>query len=489
MTKQVIRAARAAIAGDIAPATVLIDDGRIAAVLDGAEAAIPTELADDFAEATQISLADDRVLLPGLVDTHVHINEPGRTHWEGFATATQAAAAGGISTMVDMPLNSIPSTTTSDALEQKVAASEGKLSVDVALWGGIVPDNIGTGDLRNLWDAGVIGFKCFLIHSGVDDFPNITYDQLRAAMEEIAEFDGLVIAHCEDPELVAQATAEVEANGGGDETYTSFLRTRPPESEREAVRQFIAAAEATGCRAHIVHVTEAGSVELIRAAKERGSRISGETCPHYIALSAENIPDGATSQKCCPPIRDAANREHLWRGLQDGTLSFVVTDHSPSPADLKLFAGTDAGQHGFGIDGAGGTRIGLGGQFAEAWGGIASLEVSLPITWTTARLRGFSLADVVRWMCTNTAAFAGFDDRGEIAVGKRADLVEFAPDETFLVIPENLHQRHPVSAYASMPLAGVVKRTWLGGNLAFNAYDKDPFAATSGQIVYRQEQN
>lgn len=488
MKKLIVRASRAAISGEIVSATVLIDDGLICAVLNGKDAEIPSELADDFTLATPISIADDHVLIPGLVDTHVHINEPGRTHWEGFATATQAAAAGGICTMVDMPLNSVPSTTNVAALEQKIATSEGKLTVDVALWGGIVPDNIGTGDLRKLWDAGVIGFKCFLIHSGVDDFPNITYDQLRTAMAEISEFDGLVLAHCEDPELVAQATAEVEANGGADETYASFLRTRPPESEREAVRQFIAAAEETGCRAHIVHVTEAGSVDLIRAAKERGSSISGETCPHYIALSAENIPDGATSQKCCPPIRDAANREYLWRGLQDGTLSLVVTDHSPSPADLKLFADTDAGQHGFGVDGAGGTSIGLGGRFAEAWGGIASLEVSLPITWTTARLRGFSLADVVRWMCTNTAAFAGFTDRGEIAVGKRADLVEFAPDETFLVIPENLYQRHPVSAYASMPLAGVVKRTWLGGNLAFNSDANNPFAATCGQTIYRQEQ-
>lgn len=476
----VIRAERALLPDGEAPATVVVRGGVIADVLAGGAAA-----GSDAPEPTVV-LGADRVLLPGVVDTHVHVNEPGRTEWEGFATATRAAAAGGVTTLVDMPLNSVPSTTTAEALAAKRAVAGPQATVGCAFWGGIVPDNIGTGDLRALHDAGVMGFKCFLIHSGVDDFPNVSYEELEAAMAEIAEFDGLVIAHCEDPELVEAATAAVEADGGVDETYATFLRTRPAETERTAVKRFIAAAERTGCRAHVVHVTEAGCIDLIRSARERGVRVSGETCPHYLTLEAESIADGATHQKCCPPIRDAANRELLWQGLADGGLSAVVTDHSPCVPELKRFAATGAGARGFGAAGAGG--VGLGANFAEAWGGIASLELSLPLTWTHARMRGFGLGDVARWMCSGPADLVGLADRGRIAPGAVADLVDFAPDETFLVRPAELHHRNPVTAYADHALAGVVHRTWVAGALAWDhdAADGGEFpSGAAGSLIDR----
>lgn len=475
----IIRAERALLPCGESPATILCAGGRITGVIPaGRRAGAPAPEPD-------VTLGADRVLLPGVVDTHVHVNDPGRAEWEGFPTATRAAAAGGVTTIVDMPLNSTPSTVTTAALDAKLAAADGTLTVDCGFWGGIVPANIGTGDLRALHDAGVLGFKCFLIHSGVDDFPDISYGQLEVAMAEIAEFDGLVLAHCEDPALVAEATRRAGGEGGDPAAYATFLRTRPPESERRAVEAFIAAAEATGCRGHIVHVTEAGCVDLIRDARARGVRVTAETCPHYLALHAEAIADGATHQKCCPPIRDAANREALWEGLADGTLTCVVTDHSPCPPELKLFHGTGHGIRGFGAAGAGG--VGLGAPFAEAWGGIASLELSLTLTWTHARMRGFGLGDVLGWLAAGPADVAGLPGRGRIEVGARADLVDFAPDETFLVRPADLHHRNPVTAYADHALAGVVHRTWVGGQLAWDRATGEFPAEGAGHPINRKD--
>lgn len=478
----VIRADHAVLPDGTGPATVVVADDVIVDVLVGADASAGDVGArlraagHDAAAAEEIRLPAESVLMPGLVDSHVHVNEPGRTEWEGFATATRAAAAGGVTALVDMPLNSVPSTTSVAALSAKRDAAGGQLNIDCGLWGGIVPDNIGTGDLKALWDAGVFGFKCFLIHSGVDDFPNITYDELRRAMAEVAEFGGMVIAHCEDPRLVAEATAAVARDAGdgggpagGDRDYASFLATRPPESERAAVRAFIDAAEATGCRAHIVHVTEAGSVELIRAARARGVPVSAETCPHYLVLTAEAIADGATHRKCCPPIREAGHREALWRGLADGTLCAVVTDHSPCPPELKLLDDPRA-------------------TFAEAWGGIASLELSLALTWTAARIRGFSLDDVTAWMSRGPAELTGMTAKGRIAPGAHADLVEFDPDATFLVRGADLHQRHPVTAYPDTPLAGVVRRTWVRGRVAYRDDRDTPFPpAPAGSLITRKD--
>ncbi|MEV4297362.1 allantoinase AllB [Microbispora rosea] len=368
----------------------------------------------------------DLPLLPGLVDSHVHVNEPGRTHWEGFATATRAAAAGGVTTIVDMPLNSLPPTVDVAALEVKRKAAEGRCHVDVGFWGGAIPGNLA--GLRPLHEAGVMGVKCFLSPSGVDEFPALDRDGLRAALAEVASFDGLLIAHAEDPGLLAEP---------GGPAYDDFLRSRPQEAERRAVEQVIALAAETGARAHIVHVSAAACVEPLRAAQSAGVRVTAETCPHYLTLAAEQVTGPA--YKCCPPIREAANRDALWRALADGVLMGIVSDHSPSTPDLKVP------------------------DFAAAWGGISSLQVGLPVVWTAARARGHGLADVARWMAEGPARLAGLPHKGAIREGNDADLVAFDPDAEFTVDVAALHHRNPVSPYHGARLAGVVRTTWLRG--------------------------
>ncbi len=305
-----VRARRVITPGGERPATVLIRDGLVAGLADYSAAPGGT-----------VTLPDSDVLLPGLVDSHVHVNEPGRTEWEGFATATAAAAAGGVTTIVDMPLNSDPPTVTVAALKEKQAAAAGQLAVDVAFWGGAVPGNVA--DLRPLHEAGVAGFKCFLLPSGVDEFPPLDPPRLAAAMTEIASFGGLLIAHAEDPAVIAAAPP---AHG---RRYAGFLASRPPDAEVRAIRALLAGTRRTGCRTHIVHVSAAAALPVIRAAKADGLPVSAETCPHYLALRAEDVPDGGTQFKCCPPIRGEANRAQLWAGLLDGTIDCVVSDHSP----------------------------------------------------------------------------------------------------------------------------------------------------------------
>ncbi len=418
-----VAARRVVTGGRVLPARVGVAGGRIA-VVAGWDSAL------DAAEA--VVLDDDAVLLPGLVDTHVHVNEPGRTEWEGFATATAAAAAGGVTTILDMPLNSIPPTVSTPALAVKRAAAEGRVHVDVGFWGGAVPGN--TGALRALREAGTYGVKCFLLDSGVPEFPPLDPAQLRAALTELATFDGLLIAHCEDPGTVR------DAPHGRD--YAGFLASRPPEAETRAVAGLIDAARRTGARVHVVHVSSGAVLPLLRAAVADGVRITAETCPHYLALTAEEVPAGATQFKCCPPVRGAANRDALWAGLADGTLTCVVSDHSPCTPDLKRF---DTG------------------DFGAAWGGIASLQVSLPVVWTAAAARGLSLAEVTGWMARGPAELVGLTGKGAIAPGYDADLVAFAPDEEFTVDPARLAHRNPVSAYAGRTLRGVVRATWLRG--------------------------
>ena len=417
----VVRARRVVTPSGETAAAVEVRDGRIAAV--GAYGDAP---------AGALTLADDEVLLPGLVDSHVHVNEPGRTEWEGFATATAAAAAGGVTTIVDMPLNSLPPTVDPEALAAKRAAAAGQVHVDVAFWGGAVPGNLGR--LRALHDAGVAGVKCFLLDSGVPEFPPLDPGQLRAALAEVAAYDGLLIAHCEDPATVRPAPA------GPD--YGAFLRSRPPEAETRAVATLLDGARATGARVHVVHVSAAEVLPLLAGAVADGVRVTAETCPHYLTLAAEDVPAGATAVKCCPPVRGRANREALWGGLRAGTLACVVSDHSPSPAGLKHL---DSG------------------DFGAAWGGISSLQLALPLVWTGARDRGLTLPDVVRWMAEGPARLAGLAGKGRIAVGADADLVAFAPDETVVVDPARLRHRHPVSPYAGCTLRGVVRRTWVRG--------------------------
>ncbi|MEU6682310.1 allantoinase AllB [Streptomyces sp. NPDC046832] len=404
-------------------ASVVVAGGTIAAVLPH-DAPVP--------EGARLEDLGDHVLLPGLVDTHVHVNDPGRTEWEGFWTATRAAAAGGITTLVDMPLNSLPPTTTVPHLRTKQQVAADKAHIDVGFWGGALPDNVK--ELRPLHEAGVFGFKAFLSPSGVDEFPHLEQTPLARAMAEIAAFDGLLIVHAEDPHLLACAPQQPGPK------YADFLASRPRDAEDTAIARLIREAKALDARVHVLHLSSGDALPMIAEARAEGVRITVETCPHYLTLTAEEVPDGASEFKCCPPIREAANQDLLWQALADGTIDCVVTDHSPSTADLK----TD--------------------DFATAWGGISGLQLSLAAVWTEARRRGHGLEDVVRWMSARTSALVGLDDRkGAIAVGRDADFAVLAPDETFTVDPVALQHRNRVTAYAGKTLHGVVKSTWLRG--------------------------
>jgi allantoinase len=422
----VIRARRAVVDGAETSASVTVRGGRVVGV-----AAFDAPAAEG---ATVVELAADEVLLPGLVDSHVHVNEPGRTDWEGFASATRAAAAGGVTTIIDMPLNSIPPTTTVAALETKRAVARDQAFVDVGFWGGAVPGNLE--DLGPLHEAGVFGFKCFLLHSGVDEFPHLHPEELEAALRVTGSLDALMIVHAEDSHAIDHAPS---ADGAA---YDGFLHSRPRGAENVAIAHVIELARWTGARAHILHLSSSDALPMIRSARADGVRLSVETCPHYLSFTAEEIPDGATQFKCCPPIREGANRELLWQGLADGTIDLVVTDHSPCTVDLKRF---DSG------------------DFGQAWGGIAGLQLGLSAVWTGARARGYSIVDVVRWMAEGPARQTGLADRGRIAVGAAADFAVFAPDEEFVVDVTHLQHKNPVSAYAGRTLTGVVRQTWLHG--------------------------
>ncbi len=381
-----------------------------------------------------VDLADDEVLLPGLVDTHVHVNDPGRGEWEGFASATRAAAAGGVTTIVDMPLNSVPPTVDVAALDVKRATAFGHTHVDVGFWGGAVPGNLP--ELRSLHNAGVFGFKCFLLPSGVDEFGHLSTGELASALATLRDLDALMIVHAEDPVLIEYAP---KPHGRG---YADFLASRPKDAEHRAISTVLDLARRHHARVHVLHLSSADALPMIAAARRDGVAVTVETCPHYLTFTAEEIPDGATQFKCCPPIREAANQDLLWRGLVDGVIDCVVSDHSPCTPDLKRF---DTG------------------DFGEAWGGIASLQLGLPAVWTAARARGVPLTDVVRWMSAAPAGLAGLTGKGAIAPGRDADLCVLAPAEEFTVDATKLFHRNPVSAYHGRTLTGVVRRTWLRG--------------------------
>jgi len=417
----------------IRPAAILVEGERIQAVVP------PDQVSDryathDFGEAA---------ILPGLVDSHVHMNDPGRAEWEGFETATRAAAAGGYTLLVDMPLNCQPATTSVAALRAKRAAAQGRCRTDWAAWGGVVHDD--ENDIEALADAGVPGFKCFLIHPGIDDFTMVTEQSLRLALPHVARTGLPLLVHAELPGPIDRATEDLATADWS--RYSTYLDSRPDEAELSAIRLLLSLCREFGFRLHIVHLSTSIALPELCAARAQGLPVSVETCPHYLHLSAETISNGATLNKCAPPVRSRENREKLWQGLKDGMIDMVVTGHSPCPPAMKRLTE---------------------GNFRTAWGGIASLSVALPLMWTEASQRGFTLLDLAQWMSAAPARLAGCGTRkGRIATGYDADFVVFDPDDEFTVTVDKLHYRHPVSPYLGEKLRGVVKATYLRGNLVF----------------------
>ena len=426
-TNLIIRGRQVVLPSGIAPAAIHIAGETITTVTDYDMVPAGCEL---------VQADDNSIVMPGLVDTHVHVNEPGRTAWEGFATATRAAAAGGTTTIVDMPLNSIPPTTTLAGFFAKLDAAREQCYVDVGFWGGVIPGN--TGELEPLFAAGVVGFKCFLVHSGVDEFPNVMEADLREAMPVLTKLGAVLIVHAEVPGPI-----EEHGTQGPARDYQTFLSTRPRTAENQAIEMMIRLSREYATRVHIVHHSSADALPALREAKQSGVRITAETCPHYLAIAAEEVADGATEFKCCPPIRERENREHLWNALQDETIDMIVSDHSPCPPNMKL---RDTG------------------DFISAWGGISSLQLRLPVVWAEARRRGFSVVDLARWLCAAPAALVGLQNRkGTLAAGYDADVVIWDPSKSFRVEGEKLHHRHKLTPYEGRELEGVVGRTFLRG--------------------------
>jgi allantoinase len=408
---------------------VLIKNGIIADVV--------TELPGEVTR-TEINIGK-KVLMPGLFDPHVHLNEPGRTNWEGFDTGTKSAAAGGITTLVDMPLNSSPVTTTTTAFDKKLAATKGQLHVNCGFWGGIIPGN--SVEIEDLINKGVLGFKAFLTHSGIDEFPNVTEADLHRIMPVIARHNLPLLVHCE---LTNNIQPQPGNNG---RSYQQYLSSRPKAWEDEAIALMIRLSEQYQCRVHIVHLSSANSIEQIKQARQKGLPITVETAQHYLFFNAEDIPDGQTAFKCAPPIREKENNEQLWQALQEGIIDFVATDHSPAPPNMKEIES---------------------GNLMKAWGGIASLQLALPVLWTGARKRNIPVTHMAKWLCEKPALLPGLQEiKGKIAKGYDADLVVWDPDRSFKVTTEQLNHKHKITPYLNQELYGVVEQTWLNGELIF----------------------
>ncbi|MEP9381538.1 allantoinase AllB [Nocardioides sp. KR10-350] len=420
-----VRGRRVLVGEEFVPATLRLRQGRI-------EAIGPFEAEVD---GLVLELPDTAYLVPGVVDTHVHINDPGRTHWEGFHSATEAAALGGATTLVDMPLNSIPPTTSVEHLLIKQKAAHGELMVDVGFWGGAVPGNLA--DLEPLWEAGVFGFKCFLSPSGVDEFPPLAPDEFTAALREVARFGGLMIVHAEDPGVLDAAPHPPSR------AYADFLLSRPDEAETTAIRRVLDGARESGCRVHILHLSSARALDEIKAARDEGLQVTVETCPHYLSFAAEQIPDAAPQFKCCPPIRDQGNREELWAALRAEIIDCVVSDHSPATAEEK----------------------GRGdGDLQQAWGGVSGLQVGFSAMAYEARRRNIPLATVSHWMSRNTARLVGLSQKGRIEVGADADLAVYDTGVEFRIEATRLAHRNPISAYDGLRYGGRVTRSVVRGN-------------------------
>ena len=431
----IIRSERVVLPDGVRPATIHIRDGRVVAIGEY----------DDRPAGVLETDVGAYVVLPGLVDSHVHINDPGRADWEGFEHATRAAAAGGVTTLVDMPLNSIPSTTTVEALETKCAAAQGRCHVDVGFWGGVVPGNVS--DLAPLAAAGVLGFKCFLAPSGVDEFAHVGESDLRAALPMTAALGLPLLAHAELPALLRDPLASSEGSAGDPRRYLTWLESRPDESECAAIELLVRLAAELRARIHIVHLATAEALPAIRSARASGVALSVETCPHYLTFAAEEIADGATAFKCAPPIRSRENRERLWSALAAGDIDMIATDHSPAPPVLKHLGD---------------------GDFLRAWGGIASLQLGLSVVWTGAAERGIPLRRLADWLAANPATLAGLSTKGAIAPGRDADFVVWDPDAETTVDARALYHRHAVTPYDGQPLRGRVLTTILRGEKVFN---------------------
>jgi len=430
----VVRGRRVVVGAVVHPAAIHIADGRIQRVT----------AFDDVPEGWPVEDCGELVVMPGLVDAHVHINDPGRTHWEGFETATRAAAAGGVTTLVDMPLNSIPATTTTAGFAAKREAASGRLWVDAGFWGGVIPGN--ARDLAPLWEAGVLGFKCFLTPSGVEELPHVIERDLRAALPDLARCGTPLLAHAELAEVIERS----QTVAGDRRAWSSWLASRPPEAELEAISLLLRLSREFGVRLHIVHLSSSFALPLLRLARAEGVPVTVETCPHYLTFASEDLPAGATQYKCAPPLRGRANRERLWSALAEGLIDLVASDHSPCPPEMKQ----------------------TGGDLFRAWGGIASLQLQLPAVWTEARRRGHSLADIARWMSAAPARLAGLERRkGAIAAGRDADLTVWDPEAEFVVDQQRLEHRHKLTPYHGRTLQGVVQATFLRGMKVFEHGD------------------
>ena len=431
----------------IRPGAILVEGERILAVAKPGE--VPANATcEDFGNAA---------LLPGLVDSHVHINEPGRADWEGFYTATQAAAAGGYTTLVDMPLNCVPATTNVGALEEKRRAALSRCWIDWAAWGGLVPDN--REQIAELVRTGVAGFKCFLVHPGIEEFAMVSEQDLRQVLPIVAQSGLPLLVHAELGGPIEAASARLKDDDWS--CYRTYLQSRPDEAERHAIELMLSLCREYGFRLHVVHLATGSALEILAAARADGLAVSVETCPHYLRIDAENIPDGATECKCAPPIRDKANRDQLWQGLKDGVIDMVVTDHSPCPPVMKRQQE---------------------GDFRNAWGGIASLSMALPVMWTEAEQRGFSLTHLVGWMAERPAWLAGCNSqKGRLAAGCDADFVVFDPEAEFTVTSDRLHHRHKISPYLGETLRGTVRRTYVRGTLVYR--DGEFVGAPAGREV------
>ncbi|OJH42258.1 allantoinase AllB [Cystobacter ferrugineus] len=440
----VLRGERVVTDTGVCAAAVVVRDGKVAAIVGPKD--VPAGL--------PVTDVGQKVIMPGVVDCHAHINEPGRTEWEGFETATRAAAAGGITTVVDMPLNSIPATTSREALAQKAAAAERHCAIDYGFWGGVIPGN--AGELDAMIDAGVAGFKCFLIHSGVDEFPHVTREDLERAMPLLARRGVPLIVH-------AELTASEEPPKGDTRTYQSYLASRPRKWEDDAIHMMVELCRKHRGPVHIVHLSSSDALGEIASAKKEGLPFTVETCPHYLTFDAEHIPDGATWFKCAPPIRESENREKLWAGLARGDIDMVVSDHSPCTPALKHL------EHG---------------DFGRAWGGIASLQFSLPAVWTGMRERGHGLEQLVRWMCHAPARLTGLTGvKGSLTPGADADLLVFDPEASFTPDASGVLHRHKLTPYAGRALVGVVEHTWVRGQKVHTRGEPPP--APTGRWIRR----